>query len=216
MKKIVLATGNRGKVREMKEAFAEFPVEVASLAEYEGIEEPAEDGETFLENAGLKARYYAEATGCACVADDSGLEVQALGGAPGVHSARYAGIHGDDAANNAKVLEELGKLGLKESPAAYQCALVYAEPGGGLELTACGSCAGIFRGPSRGEGGFGYDPYFYLEQPPFAGRTMAELTLEEKDSLSHRGIALRRLVAEMRGIFETGRGDRDYEDRNSQ
>ena len=201
MRKIVLATRNQGKVREMREAFSGLPVEVVSLSDVGEIEEPVEDGETFLDNARLKARYYAEATGCACVADDSGLEVQALGGAPGVHSARYAGAHGDDGANNAKVLAELERLDLRESPAAYRCALVYAEPDGTQELTALGSCEGVFHGPARGEGGFGYDPYFYLGQPPFAGRTMAELSLEEKDTLSHRGLALKELVAKLGKLF---------------
>lgn len=200
MKKIVIATGNPGKLREMRDAFSGLPVEVLSLADFEEFPEPAEDGATFEANALTKARYYMARTGCACVADDSGLEVAALGGAPGVFSARYAGAHGDDEANNVKVVALLAARGLAASAADYLCVLAYCDPGG-REITAEGRCDGFFGSPPRGENGFGYDPYFYVKDERYAGRTMAQLTLEEKDGISHRGQALRKLAAELQSVL---------------
>lgn len=205
MKKIVIATKNQGKVREMRTALAALPVEVVALSDFGDLPEAVEDGTTFAENAKIKAEFYAGQTGCACIADDSGIEVEALGGAPGIHSARYAGYHADDETNNAKLIAELGKLGLTESPADYRCALVFVdapdavaalrEPGHELETE--GRCDGVVRvdqGP-RGDGGFGYDPYFYVEAYP--GHTIAEITLEQKDRISHRGAALRAMVTRL-------------------
>ena len=192
MLKIVMATGNQGKLREMKELLADLPVEILSLKDFAEIPEPVEDGATFEANSLLKARYYMEKTGCAAMADDSGLEVEALGGAPGVHSARFAGQHGDDEANNEKLLSELRQRNLSESVAAHRCVLSYVGPDG-RELTASGSCEGIVKEPRRGENGFGYDPYFYVTEGAFAGRTMAELTLAEKGTISHRARAMAKL-----------------------
>lgn len=191
MKKIVIATKNQGKVREMREALSHLPVEVVSLKEFGELPDAVENGTTFAENARIKAEFYREKTGCACVADDSGLEVEVLGGAPGIHSARFAGFHADDATNNQKLLEELQKAGVKESPADYRCALAFADTDGTV-FTSEGRCDGIVRMVPRGENGFGYDPYFYTKDYP--GRTMAEISFAEKDKISHRGRALREMV----------------------
>lgn len=191
MKKIVIATKNQGKVREMREALSHLPVEVVSLKEFGELPDAVENGTTFAENARIKAEFYREKTGCACVADDSGLEVEVLGGAPGIHSARFAGFHADDATNNQKLLEELQKAGVKESPADYRCALVFADTDGTV-FTSEGRCDGIVRMVPRGENGFGYDPYFYTKD--YTDRTMAEISFAEKDKISHRGRALREMV----------------------
>ena len=189
MKRIVVATKNPGKVREMMNAFRELPVTLLPLSEFGPLPEAVEDGRTFAENAAIKARFYMRETGTACLADDSGLAVEALGGAPGVHSARFAGWHADDEANNEKLLSELRHLNLTESPAAYHCALALCDTDGVI-VTAHGSCPGVVRLTAKGSGGFGYDPYFYLD----SGRSMAELSLAEKDAVSHRGAALREMA----------------------
>ena len=189
MKKVVIATKNEGKLREMKQALGHLPVEIVSLADFGALPDAVEDADTFLGNARNKARFFMEQTGCACIADDSGLEVAALGGAPGVHSARFAGFHADDGTNNEKLLAELRNAGVTESDADYRCALVFMDTDG-QELHADGRCDGVIRMTAKGSNGFGYDPYFYVAKD----RTMAELSLEEKDRISHRGTALRRLV----------------------
>ena len=189
MKKVVIATKNEGKLREMKQALGHLPVEIVSLADFGALPDAVEDADTFLENARIKARFFMEQTGCACIADDSGLEVAALGGAPGVQSARFAGFHADDGTNNEKLLAELRNAGVTESDADYRCALVFMDTDG-QELHADGRCDGVIRMTAKGSNGFGYDPYFYVAKD----RTMAELSLEEKDRISHRGAALRRLV----------------------
>ena len=190
MKKIVIATKNRGKLREMIEAFAELPVEIVSLANFGELPDAVEDGKTFAENAEIKAKFFMSKTGCACIADDSGLEVEALGGMPGVHSARFAGFHADDKTNNYKLLKELERVDVNESKADYRCALVFVDTDG-KKLETEGVCYGIIKNIAKGEGGFGYDPYFYIDD----NKTMAELTREEKNKISHRGIALRHMVA---------------------
>ena len=189
MKQVVLATKNAGKVRELRAALTHLPIELLSLADFPAMPEPVEDGTTFTENARIKAQFYAEQTGCACIADDSGLEVAVLGNAPGVHSARFAGVHGDDAANNRKLIEELRAHGTDRSAADYRCELVFLDTDG-HEITASGRVDGEVRTEARGTNGFGYDPYFYVSGAPDA-RTMAELTLEEKQAISHRGKAVR-------------------------
>lgn len=189
MKRVVIATKNEGKLREMKQALGHLPVEIVSLADFGALPDAVEDADTFLENARIKARFFMEQTGCACIADDSGLEVAALGGAPGVHSARFAGFHADDGTNNEKLLAELRNAGVTESDADYRCALVFMDTDG-QELHADGRCDGVIRMTAKGSNGFGYDPYFYVAKD----RTMAELSLEEKDRISHRGAALRRMV----------------------
>lgn len=199
MKKIVVATKNPGKIREMTMAFREFPVELVALASFGSLPDAVEDGATFAANAEIKARFYMQATGVACLADDSGLEVEALGGAPGVYSARFAGYHADDAANNAKLLDELTRVGRAQSAAAYRCVLAFVDTNG-RSLLASGSCQGTVKKEPRGVGGFGYDPYFYIEE----NKTMAELMLQEKDKISHRGNALREM-AKLLNVYLSGR-----------
>lgn len=197
--KIVIATKNQGKVREMINAFQGLPVELVSLADLaERFQEPVEDGDTFAANSLLKAEYYCKQTGMACLADDSGLEVEALGGAPGVYSARFAGENASDADNNAKLQQELKKLGRESSPAAYQCALTFMDADGRV-LTAKGFCRGEIRLQARGENGFGYDPYFYVGDV-----TMAEMSLAEKQAISHRGAALREMAVLLQDYFAGG------------
>ena len=191
MKKVVLATKNAGKVRELREVLAHLPVELLSLADFPAMPEPVEDGATFTDNARIKARYYMQQTGCACIADDSGLAVDILGGAPGVHSARFAGVHGDDAANNAKLVHELRAHGTESSPAAYHCVLLFVDTDG-QEIVAEGQCKGEVRTTPHGTNGFGYDPYFYR-----GTQSMADLTLAEKQAISHRGAALRAFIPAM-------------------
>ena len=194
--KIVIATKNQGKVREMINAFQGLPVELVSLADLdERFQEPVEDGDAFAANSLLKAEYYQKQTGMACLADDSGLEVEALGGAPGVYSARFAGENASDADNNAKLQQELKKLGRESSPAAYQCALTFMDVEG-RTLTAKGFCRGEIRLKARGENGFGYDPYFYVGDV-----TMAEMSLAEKQAISHRGAALREMAVLLQDYF---------------
>ena len=194
--KIVIATKNQGKVREMINAFQGLPVELVSLADLaERFQEPVEDGDTFAANSLLKAEYYCKQTGMACLADDSGLEVEALGGAPGVYSARFAGENASDADNNAKLQQELKKLGRESSPAAYQCALTFMDADGRV-LTAKGFCRGEICLQARGENGFGYDPYFYVGDV-----TMAEMSLAEKQAISHRGAALREMAKLLQDYF---------------
>ena len=194
--KIVIATSNRGKIQEIINAFKDMPVELISLVGLpEKYPEPVEDGDTFEANSLIKAKYYQQQTGMACLADDSGLEVEALSGAPGVYSARFSGESASDADNNAKLQQELKKLGRESSPAAYQCALTFMDAEG-RTLTAKGFCRGEIRLQARGENGFGYDPYFYVGDV-----TMAEMSLAEKQAISHRGAALREMAVLLQDYF---------------
>lgn len=206
---LVVATSNPGKAREFARAFGELGYRVKSLADFPDIPPVPETGGTFMENAELKARAVAGRLGVPCVADDSGLRVKALGGEPGVRSARYAGEPADDRANIAKLLAELEKRGAACDPppglplapgirllseAEFVAALVYFDPARGTLLRAEGTCPGYIADRPRGAGGFGYDPVFYL---PEYGRTMAELDIAEKQAISHRGRAIRLLVSLM-------------------
>lgn len=186
MKKIIVATKNQGKIKEMINSFTNLPVELHSLAEFGPLPEAIEDGNTFTENALKKARFYAKETGFACLADDSGLEIAVLDNAPGIYSARFAGYHADDLANNQKMLAELKNKQVESSPAQYVCSLVFVDTDG-TEFTSIGKCEGIIRNFAQGNNGFGYDPYFFV---PELNKTMAELSIEEKNKISHRGKAL--------------------------
>ena len=195
MKRIVLATKNKGKIKEMRELLAPMNIEVLSLADFSPVDDAEENGATFAENAMLKARYYFAHTGTPCLADDSGLEVDALGGRPGVYSARYSGEDATDAANNAKVLREMEGIEKDKRTARFRCAMAFV--GEGVELTTDGTCEGTLLTEERGQGGFGYDPIFYV---PKFDRTLAEMSSDEKNSISHRGAAVRKmadLIAEM-------------------
>lgn len=193
MKKIVVATKNKGKIKEMIKAFDGLEMELVPLSDFGDLPDAVEDGTTFEENAICKAKFYMQQTKTACLADDSGLEVDVLNGAPGVYSARFAGYHADDEANNRKLLAELKKHQVSESGAAYRCVLAFVDTDGSI-LTADGSCEGKVKVASpQGDGGFGYDPYFYIEE----NRTIAQMSLEEKDKISHRGKALRIMGAKL-------------------
>jgi XTP/dITP diphosphohydrolase len=193
-RRLVIATGNEGKLREFRSLFAALPFELTSLAEL-GMPSPRETGSTFLENALLKARHAASLSGAAAIADDSGLEVDALNGGPGIYSARYAGAGADDAANNAKLLRALDGLPLKRRRARYRCALVFLESAtDAAPLVAEADWEGFILNAPRGTGGFGYDPYFWL---PELDKTAAELPPAEKNRLSHRGKAIRVLLEQL-------------------
>lgn len=194
--KILLATQNLGKVKELQELLQGEEIEVISLRDIANWEEVEETGETFAENAALKARAGAERTGLVSLADDSGLEVDALNGAPGVYSARYAGEPKDDERNNEKLLKELEGVTEEERTGRFRCALVIATPKGEEYLTE-GTVEGRILRERRGEEGFGYDPLFFL--PEFK-RTMAELNVNQKNKVSHRAQAFEKAVPILRGL----------------
>ena len=188
--KILLATQNQGKIKELQELLADETIDVLSLQDIEDWEDVEENGETFADNAALKARAAVKKTGLIALADDSGLEVDALNKAPGVYSARFAGEPKDDERNNDKLLQELEPIPEGSRTARFRCALVVVTPEGDEFLTE-GSVEGLILRQRRGQKGFGYDPLFYV--PEYA-RTMAELTLTEKNKLSHRAQAFRKVI----------------------
>ncbi len=189
--KVVLASGNPGKLREMRQLLAPSGLEVLAQDQL-GVPEAEETGLTFVENALIKARNAARHSGLPAIADDSGIEVDALAGAPGIHSARFAGPDAEDAANNALLLEKLRDVPESARTARYQCLMVFLrhdrDP---VPLICQGSWEGIIVDTPRGENGFGYDPYFFV---PDQHCTAAELPPEDKNRLSHRGQALRALA----------------------
>ncbi|CAM3797418.1 non-canonical purine NTP pyrophosphatase [Rouxiella silvae] len=199
MQKVVLATGNPGKVRELASILANFGLDVVAQTEL-GVDDADETGLTFIENAILKARHAAEITGLPAIADDSGLAVDFLGGAPGIYSARYSGEGATDQKNLEKLLDALKNVPEGQRQAQFHCVLVYMRHAEDPTPLVChGSWAGeIIRSPA-GEGGFGYDPIFYV---PALGKTAAELTREEKSAVSHRGLALAQLLQAMSGAAE--------------
>lgn len=197
MRAVVLATRNPGKIAELSALLAGFHLEVKGLDAFPGIGEVPETGDTFAANALEKARTVAALTGLVAVADDSGLEVDALGGAPGVHSARYAGEKATDAANNARLLAALAGIPAGRRAARFCCVMAAAAPGGET-LTAQGAWEGGIALEPAGRGGFGYDPLFF---DPVLGRTAAQLSREEKNAVSHRGRALRALLAAWPGFW---------------
>ena len=191
---LIVATGNPGKLREFRALLADLPFDLHGIGEF-AVTPLEESGASFLENAMLKARHAAAAQGVAAIADDSGLEVDALGGAPGIFSARYAGKGADDEANNAKLVRALAGTPPGQRGARYRCALVFiADAADALPLIAEGVWQGIILESPRGAGGFGYDPYFWL---PDLGLTAAQLAPEDKNRLSHRGMAMRALRSQM-------------------
>jgi len=192
--RVVLATHNPGKLAELAELLAPLAIEVLPVSRFTA-DVPEETGSSFVENAILKARHAARAAGLPAIADDSGLEVDALGGAPGIHSARYAGGDASDADNLQKLLVELRDVPPAQRTARYRCALVYLRgPLDPAPLVCQASWEGRIVDRPRGTGGFGYDPIFELLDRPL---TVAELSAEEKNRLSHRGQALRALVAQL-------------------
>ncbi|XOV83747.1 MAG: RdgB/HAM1 family non-canonical purine NTP pyrophosphatase [bacterium] len=192
---VVLASGNAGKLAEFQSLFTDTPLKLTNLSSAApDFEMPAETGTTFIENALIKAHAVAQATGCAALADDSGLVVPALNGAPGIYSARYAGRHGDDAANNRKLIEALAGKSLRK--AYFYCAIVLLrnsqDP---TPIIATAAWHGEILDTPRGEQGFGYDPLFWLAD---LNMTSAELPRDLKNRLSHRGQATAALLQEIR------------------
>ena len=195
MSTIVLASGNAGKVREIRELLAEFDIDVRPQNEF-SVPEAAETGLTFVENALIKARNAARCTGLPALADDSGLEVDVLNGAPGIYSSRYAGAGADDRANLEKLLADLEGVPDERRSARFQCLVVYLRHERDPTPLICqGTWDGRILKTARGTGGFGYDPVFFV---PTEDRASAELPPELKNRLSHRGQALRALLATMR------------------
>lgn len=189
MKEVLIATNNLGKAKDFETLFKPLGVQVLTLNDIEGDIDVEETGDTFEANAILKAETVARLLGKIVIADDSGLEIDALGGAPGVYSARYAGLEKNDDANIDKVLQELGTTPEDARAARFHCVLAVAGPGLVTE-TFSGSCEGLIHTERQGANGFGYDPIFFV---PALNRTMAELSAEEKNEISHRGAALAEL-----------------------
>ena len=196
MHRIVLASGNKGKLREFNQMFATLRMQVLPQQEF-NVPEAEETGLSFVENAILKARNAAAHTGLPALADDSGIEVDALRGAPGIYSARYAGPGASDAANLQKLLDDLEEVPDERRTGRFQCVIVYLrharDP---VPLIAQGAWEGKILCEPTGENGFGYDPIFFV---PTHGCASAELPPEEKNRLSHRGIALRTLAGQLNG-----------------
>lgn len=193
---LVLASGNKGKLAEFQRLLDGLDVQIHSMKEYPEIGEIVEDGSTFAENALIKARAVCKATGKPAMADDSGLAVDALNGVPGIYSARFAGEQRSDADNNAKVLRLMETVADADRTARFFCVIAIVLPDG-REYTVEGTCEGTILHALRGEGGFGYDPLFYVES---MNKTFAELTMEEKNRISHRGHANRKAVEIIRGL----------------
>ncbi len=193
---LVLASGNKGKLAEFQRLLEGLDIQVHSMKEYPEIGEIIEDGTSFQENALIKARAVCKATGLPAMADDSGLVVDALNGAPGIYSARFAGEHRSDHDNNAKVLELLNDVADENRTARFFCVIAIVLPDG-REYTAEGTCEGTILHALQGEGGFGYDPLFYVAQ---FNKTFAQLSMEEKNSISHRGNANRKAVEIIREL----------------
>ena len=199
--RIVLATRSVHKLRELRELLALEHADLVSLDEL-GVEgDPVEDGETFETNARIKARFAARATGLPALADDSGIEVDALDGGPGVRTRRYAGEQATDGQNNAKLLGALDGLPPERRGARYVCVLAFAQPAprgrAPSIVTARGTCRGRIAAAPKGTGGFGYDPIFEPDSEPPAGRTLGEWSAAEKHEISHRARAARRIAPKL-------------------
>jgi len=197
VKRVVVATGNRGKLEEIRAALDFESWQFVSADDLDAEwPSPEEDGETFEDNARIKATAALERFGMAALADDSGLQVDALEGEPGVHSSRYSGECATDAQNNERLLLALGDIPETARTARFCCTMVFIDQDG-TETVASGTCEGVIGFSARGTFGFGYDPLFWPAATP--GRTMAELSVAEKNAISHRGAALRDLRARLAG-----------------
>jgi XTP/dITP diphosphohydrolase len=189
MKEVIIATRNAGKAKEFVQLFSELGWTVRTLLDYDNIPDVEETGETFEENARIKAETVSSLLNAAVLADDSGLEIDALDGRPGVYSARYAGAEKNDEANIEKVLQELKNVPPEKRTARFRCVLAFAAPGEKTRFFS-GTCEGKILTEKRGSNGFGYDPIFYVEEK---GKTMAEMDPGEKNQISHRADAVRKL-----------------------
>jgi XTP/dITP diphosphohydrolase len=200
MPRLVIGSRNKKKLLELQDLLGDLPVELTDLSPWPDVPDVEETGQTFEENARIKGVGYARATGEWVLAEDSGLVVLALKGRPGVYSARYAGTHGDDAANNRKLLAELAPLPDDRRAAYYVCVAALASPAGEVMAVAEGRCHGVIVKEERGTGGFGYDPLFEV---PEYHRTFGELTLRVKQALSHRARAVIQLRPAIRKFAES-------------
>jgi XTP/dITP diphosphohydrolase len=201
MPRLVIGSRNKKKLLELQDLLGDLPIELTDLSPWPDVPDVEETGQTFEENARLKAVGYAKATGAWVLAEDSGLVVPALKGRPGVMSARYAGTHGDDAANNRKLLAELAPLPDDRRAAYYVCVAALASPAGEVRAVAEGRCHGVIVKQERGRGGFGYDPLF--EVPEYHA-TFGELSFWVKQALSHRAKAVVQMRAAVRKILASG------------
>ena len=192
---ILIATKNVGKIKELEKLLADLPVRLKSLKEFPRVVEPEEIGATFAANAHLKAKYYALQTGLRALADDSGLEVEALNGAPGIYSARYAGENATDAERIAKLLNEMKD---KDPRALFVCAMAIAGETGEIEFVAEGVCSGTIAQAASGAGGFGYDPVFI---PDGFSATFGELSADIKQQISHRARASFKIIQYLRRFY---------------
>ncbi|HDD35649.1 MAG TPA: XTP/dITP diphosphatase [Candidatus Desulfofervidus auxilii] len=196
--KLVLATRNKGKIKEIKALMADIPIEILSLSDFKNIPNIPETGKTFLENALNKAKTVASLTGHFALADDSGLCVDYLNGAPGIHSARFAGDNATDEENNKKLLTLLKDVPWEKRNAAFICVIVLCSPEG--KYYSCeGRCEGIIAFEPKGKHGFGYDPIFFL---PVYKKTMAQIPLEIKNRISHRAKALKKMKEIIKNILK--------------
>lgn len=184
---ILIATSNRGKLEEVKSYLSSFKTQLKDLTEFPSLPQPEENGTTFEDNAVIKAKYYASETKLWTLADDSGLEVDALGGKPGVYSARYAGVGASDAERIELLLSELKYVNEKERSARFVCALAFCSPDEKVVKLVTGMCEGKIAFEAKGTNGFGYDPVFI---PNNFDKTFGELTSEVKQKISHRAVAL--------------------------
>ena len=198
--KLLIATNNSGKVEEYRRLLGSLPVELTTPSNEGVTEEPEESGDTFEENALIKARFYSEATGLPALADDSGIEVDALNGEPGVRSARYGGLKGNDDDRNKLLLSNLSDVPWENRTARFVCVVAMVWPGAGEE-TFQGTCQGYVAFEPSGQEGFGYDPLFYY---PSFGKTFGQTDAEAKDSVSHRGIAARKAVQRLEEVIGAG------------
>jgi XTP/dITP diphosphohydrolase len=196
--KLLIATNNVGKIKELHELLADLPIELKSLREFENVGDVEETGATFEDNAVLKAREYALQTNLWSVADDSGLEVDALGGAPGVFSARYGGEGANDAEKIEKLLREIGNTKTKNRSARFVCVMAIADQKGEVKFVARGVCEGKIAEKQAGNGGFGYDPVFI---PAGFENTFGELSSEIKRQISHRARASAKIIRYLRDFI---------------
>ena len=186
---MIVATRNKGKIREIREALKGLGLRIHALSDFPNVPEIEEDGKSFAENALKKAQFYSKVFGKLTLADDSGLEVDSLKGMPGIYSARYSGEKASSRENNQRLLKEMASIPFSKRGARFKCIMAMVSPEGKEAMTE-GSCKGRIGMREKGKKGFGYDPLFIL---PKYGKTMAELSLREKNKISHRGEALRKL-----------------------
>ncbi len=200
-KTLLIATSNEGKIKEINEMLKDLKLEIKTLKDFPKIQPPEEKGKTFFENAFLKAKYYAESTGLLSLADDSGLEVEALNGAPGIYSARFAGPEASDEKNNQKLLELLKDIPIEKRGARFVCVMVCYHPSGKY-ISSEEIWEGRIAFIPRGSFGFGYDPLFLVKEYNYE-KTAAELPQEIKNKLSHRGKALRALKEKLADFLQS-------------